>query len=150
MHKAPEFLEKTNYKNPADPKRGPLQYAYNTPLPCWEWLAENPDALKRFNTFMEGSRANRPHWADFFPVQEQLLDGAVPDRPLVVDIGGGRGHDLTGFKQRFSEVKGTLVLEDLPAVIDDIKSLDPEIKKLKHDFFTPQPVKGLSVLSRTH
>jgi hypothetical protein len=34
----------------------PFQHAYNTTGSCWDWLAKNPEALDRFNTFMEGSR----------------------------------------------------------------------------------------------
>ncbi|KAL2869142.1 S-adenosyl-L-methionine-dependent methyltransferase [Aspergillus lucknowensis] len=142
MCKTPEFFRKTSYRNPGDPKNGPLQHAYNTSGSCWDWLAENPDALDRFNTFMEGHRTDIAHWVDWFPVQEQLLEGAIANRPLIVDVGGGRGHDLVGFKERFPLAVGKLVLEDLPSVIEDIQDLDDDIQKVKHDFFKPQPVKG--------
>jgi hypothetical protein len=33
------------------PKNGPFQHAYNTTGSCWDWLAKNPEALDRFNTF---------------------------------------------------------------------------------------------------
>jgi hypothetical protein len=148
IHKTPEFFQKTDYRNPGDPKNGPLQHTYNTSGSCWDWLAENPEALDRFNTFMEGSRADIAHWADWFPVQEQLLDGAVVNRPLLVDVGGGRGHDLVGFKEKFPLTRGKLVLEDLPSVIEDIHNLDSDIERVKHDFFKPQPVKGLLTLLR--
>lgn len=92
---------------------------------------------------MEGGRDEAAHWADWFPVQKQLLDGALADRPLLVDIGGGRGHDLIGFKEKFPLGPGQLVLEDLPSVIEDIQYLDDDIQRIKHNFFQPQPVKGL-------
>ncbi|KAF3406312.1 Demethylsterigmatocystin 6-O-methyltransferase [Talaromyces pinophilus] len=142
IQKTPEFFQKSNYKNPGDPNGGPLQHAYNTTGSCWDWLAKNPDALGRFNTFMEGGRDDTSHWADWFPVQERLLDRVSPDRPLLVDVGGGRGHDLEGFKQRFPVEAGKLVLEDLPSVIDDIQHLDGDIQRIKHSFFEPQPVQG--------
>ncbi|OJZ88481.1 hypothetical protein ASPFODRAFT_44168 [Aspergillus luchuensis CBS 106.47] len=142
FHKTPEFLKKTGYKNPEDPYNTPLQYAYKSSGTCWDWFREHPVALQRFNTFMEGTRANTPHWADWFPVQERILDGALTDRPLLVDIGGGRGHDLAGFKDRFPSVTGKLILEDLPPVIEDIQDLSKDIRRIKHDFFTPQPIKG--------
>ena len=151
IHKTPVFLERTMYQNPIDPLNGPAQYAYNTQLSTWDWLSENPLALDHFNTFMEGIRADAAHWADWFPVQKQLLDGAATDdRPLLVDIGGGRGHDLMAFKQKFPAAPGQFVLEDLPWVIDDIQSLDAGIKRVKHDFFTPQPIKGGSNGFITH
>lgn len=142
IQKTPEFFQKSGYKNPGDPKDGPLQHAYNTSGSCWDWLAENPEALDRFNTFMEGSRDEIAHWADWFPVQERLLDASLDGRPLLVDVGGNRGHELVGFKERFPSGAGKLVLEDLPTVIEDIQTLDSDIERVKHDFFSPQPVKG--------
>lgn len=92
---------------------------------------------------MEGGRDDTSHWADWFPVQEQIIDGWSADRPLLVDIGGGRGHDIEGFKQRFPIGAGKLVLEDLSSVVEDIQELDSGIQRIKHSFFEPQPIKGL-------
>ncbi|GAB1217109.1 hypothetical protein ATERTT37_006332 [Aspergillus terreus] len=75
---------------------------------------------------------------------ERLLEG-LEDGPFLVDVGGGHGHELLGFRQRFPDVPGQLVLEDLPEVIDGLESLDPEIKRVKHDFFQPQPVRDARV-----
>ena len=143
IQKTPEFFQKSGYQNPGDPNNGPLQHAHNTTGTCWDWLATNPDALGRFNTFMEDGRDDTSHWADWFPVQERLLNGSSADRPLLVDIGGGRGHDIEGFNKRFPVGAGKLVLEDLPSVIEDIQKLDSNIQRVKHSFFEPQPVKGL-------
>lgn len=143
IQKTPEYFKKSNYQNPGDPNDGPFQYAYNTTDDCWDWLAKNPDALGRFNTFMEGGRDDTSHWTDWFPAQEQIIDGWSGDRVLLVDVGGGRGHDIRGFKQRFPIAAGKLVHEDLPSVIDDIQELDNDIQTIKHSFFDPQPIKGL-------
>lgn len=130
------------------PMRGPFQHAYNTTVysttdSCWDWLAKRPDALGRFNTSLEGGRDDTSHWADWYPVRERLLDRLLPDRPLLVDVGGGRGHDLEGSKQRFPVEAGKLVLIDLPSVIEDIQHRDSGIRRIKHSFFEPQPVQGL-------
>lgn len=97
---------------------------------------------------MEGQRANRVHWGDWFPIQERILDGADrsnPERALLVDIGGGRGHDLMLFQQRFPDAPGKLVLEDLPSVIDEAAAELGKcgIQGVKYDFFKEaNPVKG--------
>ncbi|PWY96044.1 S-adenosyl-L-methionine-dependent methyltransferase [Aspergillus sclerotioniger CBS 115572] len=153
VQKTPEYLQATNYRNPEDPLFAPLQYTNNMKEDGFSWLCENPDALARFNNFMEGQRADRPHWADWFPVQDRVLanaDTTNPDRALIVDIGGGRGHDLLGFKKRFPDAPGKLVLEDLPLVIDEVQGaqdLDAaNIVPVKYNFFTEQqPVKGARV-----
>ncbi|KJK61904.1 O-methyltransferase [Aspergillus parasiticus SU-1] len=152
IQKVPEYLQVIGYKNPEDPLFAPLQYAHNFKQDGFAWLCENPAALTRFNAFMEGQRADRPHWADWFPIPDQILASAHKgsDGPLLVDIGGGRGHDLLGFKQRFPDAPGKLVLEDLPAVIEDARSaLDLEgngIDAVGYDFFAQeQPIKGARV-----
>ncbi|KAE8166769.1 S-adenosyl-L-methionine-dependent methyltransferase [Aspergillus tamarii] len=152
IQKVPEYLQAIGHKNPEDPLFAPLQYAHNFKQDGFAWLCENPAALTRFNAFMEGQRADRPHWADWFPIPDQILANAHKgsNGPLLVDIGGGRGHDLLGFKQRFPDAPGRLVLEDLPAVIEDAQSaLDLEgngIDAVRYDFFAQeQPIKGARV-----
>ncbi|KAF5858209.1 hypothetical protein ETB97_004712 [Aspergillus alliaceus] len=152
IQKVPEYLQVIGYKNPEDPLFAPLQYANHIKQDGFSWLCENPAALTRFNAYMEGQRADRPHWADWFPIQDQILAGAHKglDGPLLVDIGGGRGHDLLGFKQRFPDVPGKLVLEDLPTVIDEARSaLDLDgngIDAVGYDFFAQeQPVQGARI-----
>ena len=150
FQKTPEFLAATNYRNPDDPLVAPLQYANNLgKLNGFTWLCQNPAALSRFNSFMEGQRADRLHWGDWFPVREQILDhpDLTADTPLIVDIGAGRGHDLMGFRQRFPDAAGKLVLEDLSTVIDEVRGAqDLEAAKVDtqvFDFFNEvQPVEG--------
>ncbi|KAE8153614.1 S-adenosyl-L-methionine-dependent methyltransferase, partial [Aspergillus avenaceus] len=150
--KTPEFLQKTGYQNPEEPTNGPLQYTNNINVDTFTWLCQNPESMTRFNAFMQGQRADRVFWADWFPVQERILDGAdkSADGPLLVDIGGGLGHDLLGFKERFPDAPGRLILEDLPEVVEDGKAtLGLEaagIDAVSHDFFAEeQPVKGARV-----
>ncbi|KAJ5185532.1 Winged helix-turn-helix transcription repressor DNA-binding, partial [Penicillium cf. griseofulvum] len=144
FQKTPMFLNQRKYQNPEDHRDGPFQYAYETKLSFFEWFGQNPLALARFNTFMEGTRAHLAHWAEWFPVQDRLIDEAMCDgsTPFLVDIGGGRGQDLKGLKLRYPQLPGPLVLEEMPWVIDETQDLDSDIQKVKHDFFSPQPVKG--------
>ncbi|KAL4799609.1 S-adenosyl-L-methionine-dependent methyltransferase [Aspergillus venezuelensis] len=137
--------------NPREPLASSLKYTHNVSIDGFTWLYQHPDAMTRFNNFMEGQRANRVHWGDWFPVQERILDGADqdPNRALNVDIGGGRGHDLMLLKRKFPNAKGKLVLEDLPSIIDEAQAeLDEhDIEGVKYDFLKgPNPVKGYSKL----
>jgi hypothetical protein len=90
--------------------------------------------------------SSKTMWADdgAYPVKERL-GNSKEDEVLVVDIGGGAGHDLLGFKKRHPEVKGRLVLEELPYVIGQVEKgkLDG-VELVEHDFYTPQPIKGTS------
>ncbi|KAG4416780.1 hypothetical protein IFR04_010109 [Cadophora malorum] len=140
----PEFLARTSFKNPEGPM-GNFQSAFNTELQMFPWLMEHPQQMSNFNDLMMGQRMNRIEWFNFADVDSILLNGfgeTTENATLLVDVGGGRGHDLEAFRNRFPDAKGSLILQDLPPVIDDIKELHVDIMRTKHDFFTPQSVEG--------
>ena len=63
-------------------------------------------------------RAGNPDWWEFYPVEERLaacFDKATSD-VFLVDVGGGRGHDLLSFANGIRS-PGRLILQDLPEVI---------------------------------
>lgn len=97
---------------------------------------------------MSAYHQGRPSWMDigFYPIQERLIDGAKTgaDDVLIVDVGGNKGHDLEEFTHKWPNTPGRLILQDQPSVISEITSLNPPIEPMVHDFFTEQPVKGLS------
>lgn len=130
----------------------PLQLGYKTKLNFFEHLHNNPPWGEQFHLHMGGYRQGRPSWMDanFFPVQDRLIEGfeESEDAALLVDLGGSFGHDLTEFTKKFPDVTGRLILQDLPVVIDQIHTLDEKIEKMKHDFFTEQPIKGKSLFTR--
>lgn len=102
---------------------------------------------------MEGQRADRLHWGDWFPVRERILDhpDLNSETPLIVDIGAGRGHDLIGFRERFPDASGKLILEDLSTVIDEVRGAQDlvaaKVDTQVFDFFNDvQPVQGMSCL----
>lgn len=80
----------------------------------------------------------------FFPVQERLVKDAShgPDAVFITDIGGSIGHDLAEFAKKHPNAPGRLVLQDLPAVLGQIQSLDERIERMSYDFYTEQPIKG--------
>ena len=100
--------------------------------------------MSNFNDFMSGNLETRPDRHASFPVHDIILAGAKtdPSSVLLVDIGGGEGHDIASFHRAFPDAPGKLILQDLPPVIDNIKTLDSAITRHKHDFFSPQPVHG--------
>lgn len=113
------------------------------------YLGEHPDLLQCFNNYMAGYRQGKRHWAepDFYPVAERLAKGFKADDDkgeavMVVDVGGGMGHDLEEFKSKHPHVPGRLILQERQEVVSQIQGLSSGIKATVHDFFTEQPVKG--------
>lgn len=60
---------------------------------------------------------------------------------LMIDIGGGMGQDIQRFKQKYPDVGGRLILQDLPRTVANAV-VSEGIETMGYDFFTPQPVKG--------
>lgn len=145
LAKIPEFLQKTDFKNPEGDGKGAFQYAENFEQSIWVWFAQNPEKLDNTNTFMEADRGSRPSWLDWFSVKERIVDGfdANQSDVMLVDVAGGRGHDIAAFHQRFPNAPGRLVVEDQPHVIDDIRDLDSAIERVKFDLFDKQPIIGM-------
>ena len=109
----------------------------------FEYLSTLPEVQTSFNTFMGNTMGSRNYWVDWYPVGENLLNGAKSDTALVVDIGGGKGHDLIAFQEKFPQKQsGSLILQDLRHVLDAAEDLNPAIDKMEYDFFTEQPVQG--------
>jgi hypothetical protein len=105
---------------------------------------EDPDRLHTFNTFMEAGRGSRTSWLEWFPVREQIVDGfdiSIGD-VLLVDVAGGRGHDIEAFLGSFPDVHSRLVLEEMPSVLGDISNLSSSIERVEFDLFKKQPMVG--------
>lgn len=102
---------------------------------------------------MSGYRAGKSSWIDpgFYPVEERLGNGMKQgtEEVLLVDVGGGLGHDLELLKQQHAHVPGRLILQDKAEVINQITATNTVFEKMVHDFFTPQPVHGTSFLIKT-
>ena len=96
---------------------------------------------------MAGYAQGRPKWmdTDFYPVAERLGHGLKIDdsKALIVDVGGGLGHDLVEFKKKHPELPGRLILQDLPETIKQIDQINEGIEPTVHDFLSPQPVRGI-------
>ncbi|KAI0430917.1 sterigmatocystin 8-O-methyltransferase [Xylaria sp. FL1042] len=139
--KAPKYLRETGYRCPTDPSDGFMQYAFQTKLSSFELFHSIPWVMENFNKFMGSSMGARQIWTDWYPMQEQLIDGLDPKTPLLVDIGGGWGHDILAFHHKYPS-KGKLILQDSPDIVKNKREFPDGVEAMSYDFFTEQPVKG--------
>ena len=85
---------------------------------------------------------------NFYLVKYNLINGARTDNnaTLLVNVGGGKGHDLRESYQKHPALPGKLVFQEIKGVIEEAKSegigLDGKAILAEHDFFTKQPVIG--------
>ncbi|KAI1085383.1 putative O-methyltransferase [Whalleya microplaca] len=142
----PDYLKSIKYTLPTELTDGPFQAAHKTTLPFFAWLDQNPPYLQVFNSYMSAYRAGKPSWVDpgFYPVTDRLalgFDASVSD-VLLVDVGGGIGHDLKELRSKHPSLPGKLILQDRPEVISTVTNAEDIFQPISHDFFTPQPVKN--------
>jgi hypothetical protein len=142
----PRYFETHGYKSPGDAFNGPFQFARNTDLHGFDWISRNPKLQKAMNVVMQLARQSNGgrEWCDVFPVEEKLAVRDPEKDVAIVDVGGGLGQVLVSLRERFPELKGKMVVQDLPVVVESIKPGDlPEgVEAMGVDFFKAQPVKG--------
>lgn len=141
-----EYFRIHGYRSPIDGNNCAFQWTFNTDLTYFQRIHATPETTNDFNTFMSGFRSKRGDWLNWFPVEQQLFCSMTGpecgEEVLIVDVGGGSGHDLERFLTRFPQAKGHLVLQELPSTISSLNHLNTGIKAMSHDMFTPQPIKG--------
>lgn len=140
----PYFLKERGFNNPTDGTDCNWHYWKDTKDGFFHDVTAEPELAAHFHDAMQcHSKYNLTPWPEVYPTDNILIAGkAKPDRALVVDIGGSKGHDLEKFYVRHPDIpNGSLILQDLPEVVKDLK-LSKAISPQGYDFFTEQPVKG--------
>lgn len=94
-----------------------------------------------FHRFMEAQFASLPTWLDVIDFEKEYAKHAGPETPIFVDVGGGAGQQCVALRKRFPNLKGRVVLQDLPSVLDKAITGD-DVEKMGYDYLTEQPVKG--------
>jgi len=141
----PEYFNRMANEEPSAVS-GPFQIGMQSSLDFFSWLAANPTQASYFNHFMPAYRAGNAMWfePDFYSVTHRLVEGFDPSKSdiFLVDVGGGKGHDLAAFAAAFPELPGLLILQDQPSVIEEVPtSIMHSFIVQPHDFFTPEPIK---------
>ena len=149
LARLPAYLASTNHRDPQGGDPTPFQFALETTSSPWEWASTKPEVAEAFVLHMSGYHDERPSWMDdgFYPAAERLFDGCKTgsDEVVLVDVGGGLGHDLEELRSKCSALIGgrRLVLQDLfEQRVRAAVKLRPWLEAIAYDFFTPQPIKG--------
>ncbi|KAJ5759510.1 S-adenosyl-L-methionine-dependent methyltransferase [Penicillium odoratum] len=121
-----------------------FKYAYGTDV-IFGLLEKNPEQKEAFDDYMAARRVDdMPQWFEIYPIASTLRSLPYdPSAALIVDVGGGPGQELIRFKERYPDLPGRFVLQDLPITLNRIVALPEGIEAVEYDFFTPQPVKGM-------
>ncbi|KAI0148068.1 O-methyl transferase B [Hypoxylon sp. NC0597] len=137
----PAYLKEIGYENPTDETNTAFQYAFDTKVHPFQYMVEHPEQLDHFNKYMALRRQAELSWLAVYPVCEEAAGLTDPERPLYVNVGGGIGHQCAQFKEKYPDLPGRVILEDLPGTVAQALPT-PGVENLVHDFFMPQPIKG--------
>ena len=137
-------LQHTGLRGPKEPRETPFFLANSATF--FDWLKENPQQRKSFDSYMGFNRRDITAWCEVFPITDQFSAGlrSEPRDVLLVDVGGSHGHNLLRFKDRYPSLPGRLILQDLPETINSLSDELSGIEPMSYNFFDPQPVKGTS------
>ena len=144
-----EYMKETKvHQFPSKPEeKSPWEYAWK--MGFWEFFDRYPEHRTDFDEYMQLRRKNLVKWHETFPMAKELGPGAktAEDAVLIVDVGGNKGHELESFHATHPELPGRLVLQDLDAMIERVKTngIPTGVEVQAYDFFTPQPIKGTQV-----
>ena len=147
--KWPAYFEKFGLKEPRKGNYVPSTFAWGCEEKnFWEMMNENPKRLKAFDLSMQTMDEVLPVTGmyDYSWIADYATSGD-PSRTLIVDVGSGRGQALKRIMRSCPAIPASrLVMQDRSVVIDEAeKSGDQvllDVKKMPHDFFKEQPVKG--------
>lgn len=150
-HRAPKYFAERNWTCPTDVGDCPFTDYYDCKgSNFFEYFQQAPELGRRFGSMMTAWSRDRPQWWDehYYPVARRLTEGAKKDDSAVflVDVAGGRGHDVEAFKVKHPNVPGRLILQDTPDVIN-ATSLSTGIEAEAIDFNTPQQIHGARAYS---
>lgn len=107
----------------------------------FELMLKIPGAMDDFHKYMALRRQAELSWLTVYPVIEETAGLSNSERPLYVNVGGGIGHQCAQFRQKYPNIPGRVILQDLPDTVA-IALPTPGVENIAHDFFQPQPIRG--------
>ncbi|XPS77150.1 hypothetical protein M3J07_009187 [Ascochyta lentis] len=147
----PTFLAEIGYKNPHDPSKSASMKGVGFDGDVMVYLKKNPEKAAASYLFMAENKKEAAKWVDgkvptndLILSNEEIADGRV----MLVDVGGGSGHQCEALRKAFPHLKGRILVQDLPFMVDRIDmehARTVQFEVVPHDFFQPQPVCGAKV-----
>lgn len=143
--KLAEWLEKNEYQIPNILTNNPYKYAHDIQgLNMFEFISKVPVRLKNFNNAMKAKTISSILEHNLYPFKEEFSTLETTDETvLLVDVGGGDGQAVAAIRELCPGIKGRIILQDQPQVIERIPDPLPGVDTMGYNFFAPQPVSGM-------
>ena len=137
----PKFLAKQGYNNPTDTNKTNWNDYRGSNEGYVDFITSDARRTIDFQNVMIVYNDARGSWVELYPTQD-LFTGLKSDRPVLVDVGGGKGRDIEKFRQKHPKLPaGALVIQELPGVVPNIQ-VHGSISVQAHNLFDEQQLKG--------
>ncbi len=157
----PRYFNTYGRKEPQGPTNVPYTVAHLQPEKTfWEVLNSDPYQMRVFMEAMTAVGKEVPLMGPITGLYDfkWVADAAAvsrPDRTLLVDVGGGKGHCIKAFCEAGSPLTtDRCVLQDVPPVIAHVRSDENSglvgTNLMAIDFHKEQPVKGALIYYIRH
>ena len=120
----------------------PINIALTGDRSIFEYLSQPENALRlSYAAALMGHwKQGTSDWLSVYPIEIQAKD-LDPERALFVDVGGGLGHQCQLLSQKHPDLKGRVILQDRPEVLDSAPLIDG-LEFVAQDFFEEQVIRG--------
>ncbi|KAJ4376692.1 hypothetical protein N0V86_006808 [Didymella sp. IMI 355093] len=136
---APAFIALNQMLGNPEVGRTAFKIGQHSEEDFYTWMETHPVQQGAFHRFMEAQFAMLPTWLDAVSFDTEIAQDVGVEEVVFVDVGGGNGSQCAALKKAFPELKGRVILQDRPAVLE--KALKVEgMESMAHDFLTEQPV----------
>nr|KAK5438908.1 hypothetical protein LTR18_008343 [Exophiala xenobiotica] len=144
----PSFLADNNYSDITSNTHTPFQKGHNTDLSAFKWLAQHPKNFRALQVVMTALQS--ADWLNDLDILDQaaaaatttkVVRGSEKKGPFFVDVGGGHGHQCKQILEKYPNLHGSLVLQDLAQAVDRVPPIDG-VKVMAQNFFEKQAVQG--------
>jgi demethylsterigmatocystin 6-O-methyltransferase len=133
----PSYFASNGFNEPSNQETGPYADVFDRTY--WQRVNGTPKLKDDFHTYMAAHKKGCSSIVDLLPISS-LVEGYDKSSPvLLVDIGGGVGHQSRELRSRYPHLEGDIVVQDLRVS----KELElAGVRGMEYDFFTPQPIKS--------
>ena len=133
----PSYFSANGFHEPSSQETGP--YADIFDCTYWQRVNRSPKLKDDFDTYMAAHKKGGSSIVDLLPLSSLVEGYDKSSSTLLVDIGGGLGHQSMELKSRYPYLEGEIIVQDLRVS----KELElAGIRGMEYDFFTPQPIKS--------
>ncbi|KAB8205601.1 S-adenosyl-L-methionine-dependent methyltransferase [Aspergillus parasiticus] len=118
-HFTPCFTALSSFLSSPEQRSTAFQLAHNTSGGLYDMQQAHPDMAKAFQNYLQLEHSCLPNWLTVVDFQSEFAENTCTDTVLFVDLGGGNGQQCLNLLTEYPNMKGRVILQDTPSVVQD-------------------------------